>query len=221
VRFSVQHDGRAHRGRSAKAAAPKTVAENCHRRTTRPIFLRQKSAALRHGYSENRKYVRCNLEIGDILGLAWRAESASVDRPSCEYKRAAQPLAIEKIVIGDVLCAIKAAQRRVPVRTLPMHRDQSARIVIGQLPQKYAIDHAEHYGGRADAKRQRQQCHDREAWLLAHGPKNVAAILPQIVEPTRAADIATFLLHLLGAAELQARDASRFVRSVALAHQIG
>ena len=46
-----------------------------------------------------------------------------------------------------------------------------------KLPQQYGINHGEHRGIHADAQRQRQHRHGREAGILAQLPKGVSQVL--------------------------------------------
>ena len=82
-----------------------------------------------------------------------------------------------------------------------MYADEPAGIRIGQRPEQHAVDHGEHHGGRPDAESQCQYGDRCKQRFVPEGPKRIAEILPQILQPARAAGIAAVFPYGLCAAQ--------------------
>ena len=80
-----------------------------------------------------------------------------------------------------------------------------------QRREEHAVDHGEHHRRGARSEREREQRDRREGGAAPQIAERVADVLPQIVEPPRAARVAAALFHLLGPAERQPRQAARLL----------
>ena len=76
------------------------------------------------------------------------------------------------------------------------------------------VQHPEHRGAGADADGQRNRGEHRNtrATVLELPPQGVPQVAPEILQPPRAAGVPAQLLHLVEAAELEARPTARFPR---------
>ena len=211
------HERLPDRARASPAdALPQAVANEDHGRPARVILIGQKGAALLEANPQDREQLGRDLPAGHVLGLPLFTDRADGEPPRRHRQRAAPAAAVEEVGIGK---RPAVAVLRGLVRLL-VQGDQSVGFRVGQRLQQHAVHDGKDDRGRAGAERQRQQHDGGKSRLLPEGARGVPDVLQPIVQPARAARIATLLLHLLRAAEREHRLSSRLPGREASSHQI-
>ena len=85
---------------------------------------------------------------------------------------------------------------------IPDHHDPAG-MRIRQWLKQNGVHRAEDGRAGADAQRQRDRADGRKPRPLPQSARGIAEVLPQILQPARAAGIAALLLHLLRTAQRQ------------------
>src|ERR1700733_6841891 len=98
--------------------------------------------------------------------------------------------------------------------------NRSVEVFVREGIEKYVIDKAEHYSGRANPKSQRKDSNHSEAPVSAQTPKRVSKIPPKVIEPCLPTRIANFFLHTINSAKFQPRPPPSFFRRQASLHVI-
>jgi len=174
----------------------------------------REQAAERGPDAEHVEQVGRRVRADQALGLAPARERGS---PAVEHGKGVERRAAVAVIL-DV-------QVRVPVLVEvdsrvghPDHRDPVG-VRVRQRPQQHAAGHAEHGRAGADAERQRDDRHDREARAAAQDAERVADVVQQVLEAASAAHVVPGVLERGQVADAALRLTLRLVGRQAFSRQ--
>src|SRR4030095_9270288 len=151
---------------------PEVMAEDHDSLASCPVFLSSEGPAKYRRYTERLEEAFGHAPGGerDRVGAVGQVQAVRLRRRQLDQPAALAP--VKKI----------RRRRRLldPLDLTPLRERHHLVGVSGrEWAQQHAVDDAEDGRGRADAKRQREHNDEREAWLLAKGPRGNAHVGPE------------------------------------------